>query len=57
MAKIVTVQKPLIHRHFCSAQIFAQAFARAEGFSQRRSADDAVARRSRKPERAITHKI
>jgi hypothetical protein len=57
VAKIVTVQKPLIHRHFYVTPIFAQKFARAEGFSQQRCADDAVARRLRKPDRAVTHKI
>jgi hypothetical protein len=56
-AKIVTAQKPLIHRHFRITSIFAQKIARAESFSQRRCACDAVARRLRKPDRAVTHKI
>jgi hypothetical protein len=52
-----TVQKPLIHRHFCKAPNFAQKFASVENFSQRRCIDDALARRLRKPDRAVTHKI
>jgi len=30
--KFLTAQKPLIHRHFCIASIFAQDIARAEKF-------------------------
>jgi hypothetical protein len=56
-AKIATAQKPLIHRHLCIASIFAQKIARAESFSQRRYARDAVTRRLRKPDKAVTHKI
>jgi hypothetical protein len=55
--KIATAQKPLIHRHFCIASIFARKIARAENFSPRRCASDAVTRRLRKPDRAVTHKI
>jgi hypothetical protein len=57
IAKIVTAKKPLIHRHFCMTSIFAQDIARAENLAQRRCTDDAVARRLRKPDRAVTHKI
>jgi hypothetical protein len=57
VAKNVTVQKPLIHRHFCVTPIFAQKVARAENFSQRHCSDDSVARRLRKPGGAVTHKI
>jgi hypothetical protein len=57
VAKIVTAQKPLIHRHFCIMSIFTQKIARAENFSPRRCACDAVAHRLRKPDRAVTHKI
>jgi hypothetical protein len=52
-----TAQKPLIHRHFCMTPIFAQIFASAENFSQRRCIDDALARRLRKSDGAVTHKI
>jgi hypothetical protein len=57
VTKIVTVQKPLIHRRFYIASAFAQKIARAENFLPRRCADDVVARRLRKPDRAVTHKI
>jgi hypothetical protein len=57
VTKNVTVQKPLIHRHFSIASAVARKIARAEIFLPRRCADGVVARRLRKPERAITHKI
>jgi hypothetical protein len=57
VTKIVTVQKPLIHRHFCMTPIFARKIARAENFLPRRCAYDAVAHRLRTPDRALTHKI
>jgi hypothetical protein len=57
VTKIVTVQKPLIHRHFCIASTFVRKIARAENFLQRRCADDVVARRLRKPDGMVTHKI
>jgi hypothetical protein len=57
VTKIVTTQKPLIHRHFCVASIFAKKIARAEIFLAQAGADDAGARRLRKPGRAVTHKI
>jgi hypothetical protein len=55
--KIVTAQKPLIHRHFCVASIFPKKIARAAIFLPQAGADDAGARRLRKPGRAVTHKI
>jgi hypothetical protein len=57
VTKIVTAQKPLIHRHFCVASIFAQKIARAAIFLPQAYADDAVARRLRKPNGTVTHKI
>jgi hypothetical protein len=57
VTKIVTTQKPLIHRHFCVASIFARENARAQIFLPRHGADDVVAHRLRKPDRAVTHKI
>jgi hypothetical protein len=57
VAKIATAQKPLIHRHFCIMSNFAQDIARAENFSPLRYTCDAAARRLRKPDRAVTHKI
>jgi hypothetical protein len=57
VAKIVTTQKPLIHRHFCMTSIFAQKIAHAENFSQRHCAADSAARRLQTPDRAVTHKI
>jgi hypothetical protein len=57
VTKIVTAQKPLIHGHFCVASIFAKKIARAETLLPQAGADDAVARRLRKPGRAVTHKI
>jgi hypothetical protein len=57
VTKIVTAQKPLIHRHFCVASIFAKKIARAAIFLPQGCADGAVARRLRKPGRAVTHKI
>jgi hypothetical protein len=57
VAKIVTAQKPLIHRHFCITSIFVRKIARAKNFSPQACADDAVAHRLRTPERAVTHKI
>jgi hypothetical protein len=55
--KIVTAQKPLIHRHLCMASRFAQKNARAENFLPRRSASAAAAHRLRTPVGAVTHKI
>jgi hypothetical protein len=55
--KTVTVQKPLIHRYFCIASIFAKKIARAEKFLPQARADDAVARRPRNPDGTVTHKI
>jgi hypothetical protein len=57
VTKNVIAQKPLIHRHFCVASIFARKIARAKVFLPQAGADDAVARRLRKPDRAVTHKI
>jgi hypothetical protein len=57
VTKIVTTQKPLIHRHFLVTPSFAQDIARAENFSPRRRTDDAAARRLRRPGGAVTHKI
>jgi hypothetical protein len=57
VTKIVTAQKPLIHRHFRVTPIIAQDIARAENFLPRRCADDAAARRLRRPDSAVTHKI
>jgi hypothetical protein len=57
VTKISTAQKPFIHRHFCVASIFAQKIARAVIFLPQACADDAVAHRLRKPDRAVTHKI
>ncbi|MGA8494541.1 MAG: hypothetical protein WB764_03615 [Xanthobacteraceae bacterium] len=57
VTKFVTAHKPLIHRHFYIASAFARKIARAEIFLPRRGADGVVARRLRKPDRAITHKI
>jgi len=57
VAKFVTAQKPLIHRHFRVAPFFAQENARAEIFLPRHGADDVVARRLRTLNRAVTHKI
>jgi hypothetical protein len=57
VTKIVTAQKPLIHRHFCTAPVFAQDIARAKKFLPRRCAGDAVAHCLRMPFGAVTHKI
>jgi hypothetical protein len=43
--KIMIAQKPLIHRYFCMASIFAKKIARAETFLPRACPDDAVVRR------------
>jgi len=57
VTKIATAQKPLIHRHFCAASIFAKKIAHAKIFLLQACADDAVARRLRKPDGTVTHKI
>jgi len=49
--KIVTAQKPFIHRHFCVASRLARKNARAQNFLQRRCACAAVAHRLRTADR------
>jgi hypothetical protein len=45
VTKIVTAQKPLIHRHFWITSVFAQKIARAEILLPQACADDAAAHR------------
>jgi hypothetical protein len=55
--KTATAQKPLIHQYFCVTLIFVPKIAHAKFFLPQACADDAVAQRLRKPDRAVTHKI